>query len=153
MNQSTLQQINQLRHSLSHSIVQGLLGLFRSIGIYQEDVELLPFGDGGVKQVLVQPPAFHHQAAYAVAFHTHAPFLLRHGKASPYWGGFIGVAGQDMVEELYGKNRKRFPGTEKRINMLLALKPLVCFESITNGANILRLSNYLRRRSSETVSL
>ena len=58
MTQSTLQQIDQLNHRLSHSIVQGLLGLLRSIGIYQEDVELLPFGDGGIKQVLVQPPAF-----------------------------------------------------------------------------------------------
>ena len=101
----------------------------------------------------MQPPAFYHQAAYAVAFHTQAPFLLRHGKARPYRRGLIGIAGQGMVDELDGENRKRFPCTEKRINMLLALKPLVCFESITNGANILRLSNYLRRRSSETVSL
>jgi hypothetical protein len=153
VNQSTLQQIDQFRHGLSHSIVQGLLGLFGSISIYQEDVELLPCGYRWVQQVFVQPPAFYHQAAYAVAFYAEAPFLFRHGKARPYRRGLIGVAWQRMVNEFYRKNRKRFPGTEKRLNMLLALKPLVCFESITNGANILRLTNYLRRRSSETVSL
>ena len=36
--------------------------------------------------------------------------------------------------------------------MLLALQPLVCFEGVTNGEWIL-IVDYLRRRSSETVSL
>jgi len=39
---------------------------------------------------------------------------------------------------------------EKRINILLALKPLVCFESITNGEMFFKV--YFRRLSSDTVS-
>lgn len=116
--------------------MQGLLRVFGCIGIYKKNMELLPFRYGRVEQVLVQPPAFGHQPADAVAFYAQSPFLFGYGKANPCRRGLTGAARQGMINDLDRKNRKRFPVTEKRINMLLALKPLVCFESITNGANV-----------------
>ena len=39
----------------------------------------------------------------------------------------------NIVYDTYGKNRKRFPVKEKRVNMLLSFEPLINLESITNG--------------------
>lgn len=89
-------------------------------------------GDSGIQLVLVQAPGFPQQAFYPVALHSLAKLLFGHRKAYPD-GGRLGTTGQHMINKLYRKNRKRFPGVEKRINMLLSLEPLVCFESITNG--------------------
>lgn len=52
-------------------------------------------------------------------------------------GGSIFANCDYFVHHTYGKNRIRFPGKEKRINMLLSLEPLIYFESITNGESIL----------------
>ena len=64
---------------------------------------------------------------------TAAEFLFWYGEACLHRGGFGVCTGNDAVNELYGENRKRFPGKEKRMNMLLSLEPLIYFESITNG--------------------
>jgi len=44
-----------------------------------------------------------------------------------------------MVHEAYRKNRKRFPETEKRVNMLLALEPLISLKSMTDGEMFLKV--------------
>lgn len=88
--------------------------------------------DGCVKQVLVKSPGFPQQAFYPVAIYSVAKFLFGHGKAYPD-RGWLGTTRQYIVDNPYRKNRKRFSGVEKRINMLLSLEPLVCFESIANG--------------------
>ena len=88
--------------------------------------------------MLVQAPGLGHQSAYAVAVHRTAKFLFGNRKAYPC-GGYLGIARHHFADKFYRKNRKRFPCPEKRINMLLALEPLVCFESITNGETVLKI--------------
>jgi hypothetical protein len=70
-----------------------------------------------------------------VTVYRPAEFLFGHRKPCSYGRAFISAGGSD-AKAFYRKNRKRFPFTEKRINMLLALQPLVCFKSITNGRSI-----------------
>lgn len=89
-------------------------------------------GNCSVKQVFIKSPRFPQQAFYPVAVYSVAKFLFGHGKAYPDRGR-LGTTRQYIVDNPYWKNRKRFSGVEKRINMLLSLEPLVCFESITNG--------------------
>ena len=96
-------------------------------------VQLLTWGYGGIDLLLVEAPGFGHQPAYPVAFHRHPEFLFRNRKTNTHRILLAFCARNGVVNELQRKNRKRFPVTEKRINMLLALEPLVCFESITNG--------------------
>ena len=101
---------------------------------------MLVWGHGLVDSVLMEPPCFYHQTADAVAVHGAAELFLRHRKTSLYGGAPDSYrdisAGQKNVNEPYGKNRKRFPGEEKRMNMLLSLEPLIYSESITNGEKI-----------------
>jgi hypothetical protein len=54
------------------------------------------------------------------------PFL-RNRKPRTYWCYLSGWAGGKKEQELDRVKRIRFPVTEKRMNMLLSLKPLVCF--------------------------
>jgi hypothetical protein len=89
----------------------------------------------GIEQVLVQPPGFGHQSADAVAVHRTTELLFGYRKARHNRGG-IRVSGNDVVNDPYRKNRKRFPGKEKRMNMLLSLEPLIYLKSITNGKEI-----------------
>lgn len=109
---------------------------------------------------LMQPPGLEHKAAHTVPVHGTPEFFLGYGK--PYLqrrgaycrqgcGRGMPAGRYQLINDSYGENRKRFPGKEKRVNMLLSLEPLIYFESITNGEGV--LANYLRRRSSETVSL
>lgn len=90
--------------------------------------------------VLMGAPGFHHQPPYAVAVHGVGEFLFGNGKANlqvgTRWAWVGGFRSKRAVNELYGKNRKRFPGVEKRLNMLLAFEPLIYFESMTNGRKI-----------------
>ena len=96
-------------------------------------MELLPFGHGFIQCMFVEPPGLGHQPADAVPVHRAAKLLLRYRKACLDWGClFIGQS-YCSINESYGKNRKRFPGKEKRMNMLLSLEPLIYLESITNG--------------------
>ncbi len=103
-------------------------------------MHLLVWGHGFIKRMLVQPPGLYHQPADTVTVYGAAEFFLGyrktslHGRAPDSYRD-IG-AGQKNVNEPYGKNRKRFPGEEKRMNMLLSLEPLIYSESITNGEKI-----------------
>lgn len=100
----------------------------------------------GCQQVLAVPPGFHHQAAHAVSVHALLKLLLGYREACLHCGhrggGSIGAwrgHGRKMVHEAYRKNRKRFPETEKRVNMLLALEPLISFKSMTDGEMFLKV--------------
>ncbi len=62
-----------------------------------------------------------------------AETFFGNGEAYLYRVFCIGRRIENAVDYAYGKNRKRFPGEEKRVNMLLSLEPLIYFESITNG--------------------
>jgi len=117
----------------------------------KEYVKMCLPGNGRIKQVLVQPPCLYHKPANMVAVYRTAKFLFGNGKADTHRRHFT-IARHNPVNELYRKNRIRFPGKEKRMNMLLALEPLVCFKSITNGRVVL-VNDYFRRLSSDTVSL
>ncbi len=87
-----------------------------------------------IELVLMQAPGLHHQAAYAVALHRAAKLLLGNRKAHLHGRNiFAGRPQHPQVHYAYRKNRKRFPGVEKRINMLLALEPLICLECMANG--------------------
>jgi hypothetical protein len=126
----------QLGNSFLHGSHQQFLRGRFFIGIYNEQVQLHIGRQGGVYGMLLQAPRLYHQAAYAVAVYRKFELLFWNGKAHPYRRNFF-AASCGQAEQPYGKNRIRFPGTEKRINMLLTLEPLVCFESITNGVVIL----------------
>ena len=86
-----------------------------------------------IEQVLVQPPRFHHQTPYAVPVYATTEFLFWNRKPDLYWSFDHSGSGNEQIDESNGKNRKRFPGEEKRMNMLLSLEPLIYLESITNG--------------------
>ena len=86
-----------------------------------------------IQQVFVQSPAFHHQASDAVPVYRMPEFFFRYGKAGHYGAVCFVCSRHCKVYEPYRKNRKRFPGAEKRINMLLFFEPLIYFKSITNG--------------------
>lgn len=114
----------------------------------------LPFWQVLYKHRFVQAPCLHHQPAHTVPVHRAAKFLFGYRKSCLHITPMLhhSFGGHQPVNELYGKNRKRFPCTEKRMNMLLTLEPLIYFESMTNGKRILK-NDYFRRRSSDTVSL
>ena len=114
-------------------------------------MQLLLGGDGIVEQLLVEPPRLGSEPTDAVPVNGAAKFLFGYGKAHLYRRCLCIGPWQGVVYEPYGKNRKRFPGEEKRMNMLLSLEPLIYPESITNGKKDLKY--YLRRLSSDTVSL
>ena len=99
-------------------------------------MHLLVWGHGLIEGMLIEPPGFHHQPADAVTMYRTAELLLGHRKTGLHRRGFFIGTGHDNVNEPYGKNRKRFPGEEKRMNMLLSLEPLIYSESITNGEKI-----------------
>ena len=104
-----------------------------AVGKDKEEVYLVVCGYGLVECMLVEAPRLNHKAAHAMAMNTATEFLFGYGEAGLH-GCCLGIGtGYDSVNELYGKNRKRFPGKEKRMNMLLSLEPLIYFESITNG--------------------
>lgn len=98
------------------------------------------------QQVLAVSPRFHHQAAHTVAVHASFKFLLGYREAGLHSGhrrrSGVGTGrgrGRQMVHEAYRKNRKRFPETEKRVNMLLALEPLISLKSMTDGEMFLKV--------------
>jgi len=95
-------------------------------------VKLLVGWDELVEFVLVEAPCFAEDALYAVAANGEAELLFGYGEAHPCRGN-LAEAWYRAVDEPDRKNRKRFPGMEKRINILLSLEPLVCLEGITNG--------------------
>jgi hypothetical protein len=84
--------------------------------------------------MFVEPPGLPDQSFDPVAVDGLTELLLGYREACADRGRFALATFADEVDEPEGENRIRFPGTEKRINMLLSLKPLVCFESMTNGA-------------------
>ena len=65
--------------------------------------------------------------------------FFRYRKASFNRAIITAHAGHFKINELYRKNRIRFPNLEKRINMLLFFEPLIYFESITNGYCVLMI--------------
>jgi hypothetical protein len=83
--------------------------------------------------MFIEPPCLYHLPAYTVALHRSTELLFGYRKTSNNGRRAIGCTGHQVIDEPYRKNRKRFPGPEKRINMLLSLEPLIYFESITNG--------------------
>lgn len=100
----------------------------------KEYMQLLIFGDDRIQAVLVSSPCLYHQPPDTVALYGAAKFLFGYRKPGHYGRCYcICWAGCCHIKQPYRKNRKRFPCPEKRINMLLSLEPLVCFESITNG--------------------
>lgn len=110
-----------------------------SMGKDKKYMHLPACGHGGMQQVLVHAPGFHHLAAYPVAVYRMPEFLFGYGKAHLYrCRGAVGAI-PEQVNHPYRENRKRFSCTEKRINMLLFLEPLIYLESITNGKKDLRL--------------
>ena len=92
---------------------------------------------GNVEGMFVQAPALPHQAADTIALYSLFKLFFGDGKTNPC-RSYILAPGNELVYEPDRKNRKRFPVTEKRINMLLTLEPLVCFESMTNGEIVLK---------------
>lgn len=99
-------------------------------------------GQGGQQEVLMGAPRFHHLAPHTVAVNRAGKLPLGNGKADLQIACTVSVfrsCRESTEEQLYRKNRKRFPGMEKRMNMLLALEPLIYFESMTNGKIILRV--------------
>ena len=86
--------------------------------------------------MFIEPPGLCHQPADAVAVHRATKLLFGHRKACLHRGCSIISTWNDGINEPYGKNRKRFPCKEKRMNMLLSLEPLIYLESITNGKKI-----------------
>jgi hypothetical protein len=89
--------------------------------------------NGLVNRLLARSPGLHHQAAHPVTVYRPGKLLFGHRKARQHRRSVGRSPGHQAPDDPYRKNRKRFPGPEKRINMLLSLEPLVCFESITNG--------------------
>ncbi len=114
-------------------------------------MQLFSGGYVWVKPGFIEAPHLSHQPADAVALYRAGEFLFGYREARQNRGkvGFFAVG--EQADDTYGKNRKRFPCPEKRINMLLSLEPLIYFESITNGSQILK--NYLSGLTSDTVSL
>lgn len=100
-------------------------------------MQLLRRGHSRIERVFIEAPAFPHQAANTVTFYRFFKLLFGNGKTHP-GRSYILTARNKLIYEPDRKNRKRFPITEKRINMLLALEPLVCFESMTNGEIVLK---------------
>jgi len=88
--------------------------------------------------MFMKTPCFPHQPHNAMPVYGAAEFLFGNRKTYPH-GRKLGATLYNIIDKLSRKNRKRFPGMEKRINMLLALQPLVCSESITNGKMILKV--------------
>ena len=102
-------------------------------------------GHCGIDGVLVHAPGLYHEAAYAVPVDRALEFLFGHREAGLCRrGDTIRGPWNKVINEADGKNRKRLPGKEKRINMLLSLEPLIYFESITNGKKILRVKILLQ---------
>lgn len=109
-------------------------------------MQLHTSGHYGAQQVFSVAPGLHHQAAHTMAVHALLKLLLGYREAclhcSHRGGGSIGAGrghGRKVVHKAYGKNRKRFPETEKRVNMLLALEPLISFKSMTDGEKFLKV--------------
>ena len=103
--------------------------------------------------MLVKAPGFCNEPAYTMTVYGTAELLFRYGKANSYRRLLSRLPVCNNVGEPYRKNRKRLPGKEKRMNMLLALEPLIYLKSITNGKKYLKVKDYFRRLSSDTVSL
>ena len=102
-------------------------------------------GHCGIEGMLVQPPGLYHKAAYAVPVYRVLKLLFGHREACLCRRcDTIRGPWNKVIDEADGKNRKRLPGKEKRINMLLSLEPLIYFESITNGKKILRVKILLQ---------
>ena len=129
-------------HGLFHS------GKFGQSGICKQNkyMQLHTCRHNRWQQVLAVAPRFHHQAAHTVAVHTPLKLLLGYREAGLHGGhrcqGGIGAGrdhGRQVVHEAYRKNRKRFPETEKRVNMLLALEPLISLKSMTDGEMFLKV--------------
>lgn len=135
---------------LLNSYVYGSLVRQFSMSKDKKQVQLYTFRYRLVQGGFRHTPCFAHETHYSVPVYRAAKFLFGHREAHPHWRALFTADCSD-ADTSYRKNRKRFPVTEKRINMLLALQPLVCFKSITNGALIFKY--YFRRFSSETVSL
>jgi len=87
-----------------------------------------------VELLLVEAPGFPEEPFYPVSLGGEAKLLLRDGETDPYGRKLTFLTRDQVVNNADRGNRKRLSCTEKRINMLLALKPLVCLKSITNGA-------------------
>lgn len=113
-------------YTFLHHFLHG--GKFRQLGSGKnnENMQLQFRRHGLVERVLIQPPCFAQQAQHAVAVYRFSKLLFGHGKAGLYRRS-PGIARNGTVDEPYREKRKRFPFPEKRINMLLALQPLVCF--------------------------
>ena len=107
------------------------------------------------KSGFVVPPGLCHQAAHPVAVYRAFEFFLGHRET--YLEFFSRLASifstiphsllcllfaliYGLVYDPEGKNRKRFPFTEKRINMLLSFEPLIYLESMTNGVRVLDIT-------------
>jgi hypothetical protein len=131
--------LQQFIYSFYHSILYCFIVGHCSCGEDDEQVKLAAIGYGCVKYILMQPPRLSHEPADAVPVHRAAEFLFGYGKPRHHRGGVFRRTRVKGVYEPYRKNRKRFPGMEKRMNMLLALEPLIYFERITNGVNFKRL--------------
>ena len=128
-----LQRQRQLVYGFYYGCHYGFMVRHLFARMHQEQVNLPAGRYGRIHYMLVQPPRLHHQPAYAVAVYRAFKFLLRYRKARH---GRRRAAFQRRGNKIYqpdGKNRKRFPFKEKRINMLLSLEPLIYLESITNG--------------------
>lgn len=97
-------------------------------------MQLLACRHALVELVLVQPPCLGHQPPDPVPVYRMAKLLLGYRKTRLHRRFTIDGAGYELINQSYRKNRKRFPGKEKRMNMLLALEPLIYFEGITNGS-------------------
>ncbi len=126
------QLIDASLHSCRHSAVFRYLVAVT----HKEDMQLTPGGDGILQWLLAEAPGLGHQATHPVTVHRMAEAFFRYREAHLYGRPGIGSSRDQQVNEPDGKNRKRFPRLEKRVNMLLPLEPLIYFESMTNGHEI-----------------
>jgi hypothetical protein len=118
-----LQPFYDLCNCVVHSFI---FRQFRT-GKDKENMKLAAFRYDLRQCMLLQPPGFPHQSFYTLTVNRMTELFLGHGKTCQYRRCFYFNLWNCQVNNLQRENRKRLSFTEKRINMLFALKPLVCF--------------------------
>jgi len=116
----------------SHYLVHGpryLLKVWQlSSGSYKKQMYRTAFRHSRYYRPLAGTPCLGQQPAYTVPVYRFSELFFGYRKARHQRIGGRPAAGGCIMNKIYyseGKNRKRFPCTEKRSNMLLFFEPLI----------------------------